>query len=243
MNIHCHFRLSASQQAILIWLKSVGGQASAGECVQRTRGVFGYLNDLRFLRYIDWDDPLRVDTLVTFTDTGLDFLKKEFATAPDDFDQKAQLIIPIFGAKDLAFDKDLVFIVMPFAREFDIVCEAIRAAVMAQCGKVCKRADDLFRSQPIMHTVWEGINKAGIIICDLTGRNANVFYEVGIAHTLGKDVILIAQDCGDIPFDLRSFPNYKYEMSNDGLARLTGFLADSVCQINSCRMATASWLT
>jgi nucleoside 2-deoxyribosyltransferase len=49
-----------------------------------------------------------------------------------------------------------------------------------------------------MQDVWNHINKARIIIADLTTRNPNVFYEVGIAHALGKDVILLTQNLSRI---------------------------------------------
>ena len=53
-----------------------------------------------------------------------------------------------------------------------------------------------------MDVIWESINRARIVIADTTTRNPNVFYEIGICHTLGKDVILITQDSEDVPFDL-----------------------------------------
>ncbi len=230
MNIKSHFRLSASQQAILIYLKFMEGQCSAGECVKRTRGVYGYLNDLRFLKYIVWDNPLTTDTMVSLTKYGYDFLQLEFPTAPDDFDQTAQLIVPMFRSKDLAFEKDLIFVVMPFASVFLSVYKAIMDAVK-RCGKICIRADDIFDTQPIMETVWENLNKASIVICDLSTKNPNVFYETGIAHTLGKEVILIAQTEEDIPFDLRSLPNYKYDISDAGLVKLVDNLVLIITKI------------
>ncbi len=42
------------------------------------------------------------------------------------------------------------------------------------------------------------------LVADLTGRNPNVMYEVGIAHTVGKPVIMVTQDIDDVPFDLRA---------------------------------------
>ncbi|MFI5459920.1 MAG: hypothetical protein ACHRXM_31255 [Isosphaerales bacterium] len=242
MNIHEHYRLSASQQAILIWLRKAGGVDNAGQCVRRTRGVFGYLNDLRFMEYIDWADPLKASTAVTLTDAGRRFLEREFAAAPDDFDQRAQIAVPIFGAKDLAFDKELIFVVMPFAEEFDAVFDAVRCAVEVRCQKRCRRADDLFRAQPIIHTVWEGINKASVVIADLSGKNANVFYELGISHTLGKDVVLIARTDSDIPFDLRQHPYHIYQASADGLERLCEALAIAVSQIHLARRESHGWL-
>ena len=55
-----------------------------------------------------------------------------------------------------------------------------------------------------------------MIICDLSGKNANVFYETGIAHTLGKEVILITQHDGDVPFDLRSLRYISYLNNGEG---------------------------
>ena len=54
-----------------------------------------------------------------------------------------------------------------------------------------------------MHDILELISTSKVIICDLSGKNPNVFYEAGIAHTLGKEVILITQHESDVPFDLR----------------------------------------
>ena len=45
--------------------------------------------------------------------------------------------------------------------------------------------------------------RADLIVADLTGQNANVFYEMGFAHALNKDTILLTQTIGDVPFDLR----------------------------------------
>jgi hypothetical protein len=60
-----------------------------------------------------------------------------------------------------------------------------------------------------------------IVICDCTGRNANVFYEAGIAHTLGKDVILITQNRSDIPFDLSHLRYIFYLDNNEGREKLS----------------------
>lgn len=79
--------------------------------------------------------------------------------------------------------------------------------------------DDLFGND-IMQDIWEGICSAGLIIADLTTRNPNVFYELGLAHTLGKDFLLITQDLADLPFDLRRFRCVEYEDNSDGYERL-----------------------
>jgi nucleoside 2-deoxyribosyltransferase len=55
-----------------------------------------------------------------------------------------------------------------------------------------------------MRDIWKQINQAKVVIADLTFKNPNVFYELGLAHAIGKPVVLIAQTIDDIPFDLRS---------------------------------------
>jgi hypothetical protein len=59
------------------------------------------------------------------------------------------------------------------------------------------------------------------VVCDCTARNPNVFYEAGIAHTLGREVILITQSEHDIPFDLRHLRYIRYLNNVEGRTALT----------------------
>ena len=68
------------------------------------------------------------------------------------------------------------------------------------------------------------IDRSRVVICDCTGRNPNVFYEIGIAHTLGREVILITQADADIPFDLRHLRYVKYLNNAEGRAVLRAAL-------------------
>jgi hypothetical protein len=190
------------------------------------------------MQYVEWTDPLTTETEITLTESGYDFLKRQFPTAPDDFDQTAQLVVPAFRGKNVAFERDLIFVVMPFAKTFLPIYDTIKLAVTA-CQQRCERADDIFSTQPIMENVWEGLNRASIVISDLTGKNPNVFYETGIAHTLGKDVVLITQALEDIPFDLRGFRYYEYFTDSDGLARLHKNLITGIEELLSRRSTLA----
>ena len=82
------------------------------------------------------------------------------------------------------------------------MCAALGVAAVA-VGKKCKRADDIWNHDAIIQDVVSLICKSSVVICDLTGKNANVFYEAGIAHSLGKDGMLITQSASYVPFDLR----------------------------------------
>jgi len=58
------------------------------------------------------------------------------------------------------------------------------------------------------------------VICDLSSRNANVFYEAGIAHTIGRNVLLLARDQRDVPLDLQHLRYIWYTNNTQGLGEL-----------------------
>src|SRR5205807_5884923 len=94
------------------------------------------------------------------------------------------------------------FVLMPFATGFDTTYDAILDAMeSADLVFRCRRADELFGGHEIMEGVLQEIARAEVVIADLTGRNPNVFYELGIAHML-KDadrVLLLTQRLEDVP--------------------------------------------
>jgi nucleoside 2-deoxyribosyltransferase len=60
----------------------------------------------------------------------------------------------------------------------------------------------MFGSGKIMDQIWDGINAAKVLVAELTTKNANVFYELGLAHALEKPVVLVSSNENDVPFDL-----------------------------------------
>jgi nucleoside 2-deoxyribosyltransferase len=113
---------------------------------------------------------------------------------------------PIWEGRGFATDENYCFVLMPFAEDCDVqdvYMNHVKPVVEKRCGLVCQRADDIHDISGIMQSVWERINKARIIIAEMTDRNSNVFYELGIAHTLGKPVIMITQSMDYVPFDLK----------------------------------------
>lgn len=112
---------------------------------------------------------------------------------------------------------------MPFDVGFNPVYESIRRAA-ENAGLRCRRADDIWENAAIIQDVVALIDRSRVVVCDCSGRNPNVFYEAGIAHTLGREVILITQSEHDIPFDLRHLRYIRYLNNNEGRAGLTGAL-------------------
>jgi hypothetical protein len=123
----------------------------------------------------------------------------------------------------------LVSAMMPFHPSFNAVYATLQRTAEA-AGLRCRRADDIWENPAVIQDVVSLIDRSNIVICDCTGRNPNVFYEIGIAHTLGREVILITQVDADIPFDLRHLRFVSYLNNGEGLnalsARLQPRLAD-----------------
>lgn len=94
---------------------------------------------------------------------------------------------------------------MPFDPSFDEIYNLFIADALTEAGYEVFRADDIQSHQNILRDLVGAIHSSDLVIADLTTNNANVFYELGVAHTLGKRVILLTQDIGELPFDLRSY--------------------------------------
>lgn len=128
--------------------------------------------------------------------------------------------LPVGSARE----DDLVAVMMPFAPEFDSVYAALAAAA-ASAGLRCQRADDIWENDAIMDDVVGLIWRSRVVVADYSGRNANVFYETGIAHTIGRDVIQIGQQISDIPFDLQGLRASIYSPTGSGLSELQAKVA------------------
>jgi hypothetical protein len=140
-------------------------------------------------------------------------------------------ITPLFGpALDTGRTND-VFVLMPFCHELSPVYEDHIKRVVARLGLSVARADDVFTTSSIMDEIWTAIVGARVLIADCTGRNPNVFYETGIAHTLGKPVVLITQHSEDVPFDLRHRRYVEYQFTPRGMAEFEDRLEKTLVEV------------
>ena len=110
-----------------------------------------------------------------------------------------------------------VFVIMPFKDDFKPVYEDHIKKICDELEYSCQRADLIDSPNVIINDIWSLINNAEIIICDCTGRNPNVFYELGLAHAIGKRVICITQNEDDIPFDIGQIRYIKYNYTPRGM--------------------------
>lgn len=127
-------------------------------------------------------------------------------------------------------DQRLCFIIMPFGVEElnDIYEYFLKPAIEQHCSLCCERGDDVFGSNVIMEDIRSSIERSRLVVADLTGRNPNVFYEVGIAHTLNRDVLLISQSMSDVPFDLRHRRVLVYDNTPKGCKKLERSIVDNI---------------
>lgn len=119
-------------------------------------------------------------------------------------------------SQEAEITKNICFVLMPFDKKFDSIYNSAIKTTVEGAGFSCTKADEIFGTKPIIDDIMEYIQNARVLIADLTGKNPNVFYELGIAHAKSKDVILITQNMEDIPFDVRHLRCIDYEDSIAG---------------------------
>jgi hypothetical protein len=143
-------------------------------------------------------------------------------------------INPIFGPASFSENEHLVFILMPFKDELTEVYNTIIKPAVESMGLVCHRADDYKTNKAIIQDIWKAICEAKIVIADLTNLNPNVMYELEIAHTVGKETIMITQR-GDkefkFPFDISHIRRIEYENTASGGKKLESDLKETIKSI------------
>ena len=115
---------------------------------------------------------------------------------------------------DQPLDKPKCFIIMPFGGWFDKYYFEIYVPAIEEAGFEAKRADDLYRPGNIVNDIWKYTKEATVVLADLTNKNANVFYELGLAHAITKPAVLITASMEDVPFDLRSLRVIEYDKNS-----------------------------
>jgi hypothetical protein len=159
-----------------------------------------FFETLRFAKLIDEKgDKIRV----------IDFTSK-----PDDPVKAADRLKAIGKGLKVSQD-DICFVMMPFAEPLGQYYSLIYKPAIEKAGLTPLRADDdIFSTGKIIDQIWKGINSSKVLVAELTSRNANVFYELGLAHALKKPVVLVSSNENDVPFDLHHIRVIYYDMSD-----------------------------
>jgi hypothetical protein len=204
-------------------------------------------NHPRLLRSLYWEDEdyagnaLSVLSSIARSNIGAlkiieDYVKERF---PDESTyisarpsaRKITFAPSVFSIPDSEVESDLVAVMMPFVAHFAPVHSAIVGAC-ADTGRRCLRADDIWEESTIIQDVFNLIFRAHVVVVDFSGKNPNVMYETGIAHTLGKHVVPISQSLDDVPFDIKHHRVLKYLPNAQGMQELRVALAAKLRQVS-----------
>lgn len=136
---------------------------------------------------------------------------------------------PIFKARDLTVDENMVFCVLPFNEtRLEIFDEVLKPKLEEEFGLTVVRSGNIFEpNQNLTETIWTYINQSKFVLADISDKNANVFYELGICHTIGKPVISLCDEEslqldyeGKLPFDVGAINTIFYKNKGNGMERL-----------------------
>jgi hypothetical protein len=135
---------------------------------------------------------------------------------------KGMAVVPMFGRpQPIPADEQIdVFVLMPFKAKLEAVYSKHMKRLAHELGLRMMRADEIFSPRPFMAKVWDGICAARVVLADCTEKNPNVFYEIGVAHAVGKTVVLITRSDKDIPSDIKHFDYIHYDYDPEGVETL-----------------------
>ena len=148
---------------------------------------------------------------------------------------------PIFKARDLTVDNKLAFGILQFdSKRSAFFDDLIKPVIEKEFQINVVKSGDMFdaNNSNIMENIWTSINTSKFIICDLSGKNPNVFYELGIANTIGKPVITICDEDsfkkdydGKLPFDVSTTNTIFYSDTAVGAKKFESKLKATVKSI------------
>lgn len=140
---------------------------------------------------------------------------KTYVSSPIELPVKVN---PIFRGREPppAVENNLCSVILPFREPFTTIYEDCIKPPLEHAGFKVMKADDIFApGNYVIENIWRLINRSALLLADVTGKNPNVFYELGIAHTVGRDVILITQNKDDVPFDIQNLRYFHYAADSE----------------------------
>lgn len=137
------------------------------------------------------------------------------------------IVTPTLRGTEKSQEATDVFVAMPFEAGLESVYRQHIKPVIEKLSLKVRRGDDFFAPGSIIEDIWAAIAASKLVVADCTARNPNVFYEIGIAHTLGRPVILLTQEVADLPFDLRHLRYIRYEITSDGMTAFEAALENA----------------
>jgi len=136
--------------------------------------------------------------------------------------------------------EDFIFYLTPFHSEMDIAFKTCRSSA-SDLGFKLTRGDEMMETSDIFQNILKNILESKFIIANITGRNSNVYYELGIAHALNKYVILICDVEFEPPFDLQSKRIAFYQQPKDLERIIPEVIAKASFEINGKKITSTRY--
>jgi hypothetical protein len=130
-------------------------------------------------------------------------------------------------------EESRAFVIMPFKQEYRELYDNFISKLLIDKGLKTKRADEIFGNRPIIADIIENIQKSRLIVAFVTEINPNVLYEIGVAHAINKDVIILTPNVEKLPFDIRHLRCIQYYDTIGGSEKLRNDLGATIDQILS----------
>jgi hypothetical protein len=187
-------------------------------------------NVLNVITNIASQDVLALNVFEKFLDEKFEEETHYISAKPSE--RKITFSPSVFEIPNTPLELDLVAVMMPFDATLTSVYKTIKDACVHTEYRAL-RADNIWENSTIIQDIFSLIFRSSIVIVDFTGKNQNVMYETGIAHTLGKLVIPISQSIDDVPFDMRHHRALTYYPNKEGLQSLENSLVSKLKQVSS----------
>lgn len=187
-------------------------------------------NVLNVLTGMDAQNPKVLDAIETYLNTKFEGGTHYVSARPSE--KKITFAPNVFEIPNMGIEPDLVAVMMPFNASMGSVWQTIQNCCSG-AGYRAMRADSIWEHSMIIQEIFSLIFRSSVVIVDFTDKNPNVMYETGIAHTLGKLVIPIAQSLDDVPFDMRHHRVLTYLPNGEGLEALIDSLGSKLRSIHA----------
>ena len=124
----------------------------------------------------------------------------------------------IFSNLKVETHKPELFVISQYGGIYDQLYNEVIKPICEIKNISLKRADEETGTTPILADIINSIRTANIIIADITPDNPNVFYELGYAHAIGKNVILLCDTAlrQKLPFDISGYRTIFYDNTMSG---------------------------
>jgi hypothetical protein len=142
--------------------------------------------------------------------------------AEEDIDHKQRTVRmnPAFNGRDFLVERDLCVVLMENKPSYVEICEDLIKPTVEGEGFRCLPCGDIFSTGSIIEELWCNLNRAALVIAEVTSGDPGVLYALGICHTVGKEIMMLTQRPDKLPFNFRHMRYYPYKNSKSGLEEL-----------------------